>query len=106
MPPTRRHRALRAFRRLLAKPKITMRGAFHKGLRSHEFEVRIEAGDHRMIAIAVDKVTDIRESHVLVGFTRCANNLVASDALKVSSPTCPRLGRFRYRAYPPSRIGI
>jgi len=45
-----------------------MRGSLHESLRSHEFNVGIEAGDHCMISIAVDEVAHIRQPKVLKKF--------------------------------------
>jgi hypothetical protein len=60
--------SLPAPHRLRAEPKIAMRGSLHESLRSHEFNVGIEACDHCMISIAVDEVSDIREPKVLKKF--------------------------------------
>src|SRR5580692_4752560 len=43
-----------------------MAGAFHHGLRAGEFQVRIEAVDHGMVAVAMDEIAQIGKAEVLV----------------------------------------
>ena len=39
-----------------------MRGSFHHGLSPHQFHIGIEAIDHRVIAIAMDQITQIGQA--------------------------------------------
>jgi len=77
----RRYRTLRAPPGFLAKSKVAVRGAFHERLRSCEFDVRIEAGDHRMISVKMDKVTDIREPEILIEFGVSATRDIETEAI-------------------------
>src|SRR5258708_24612353 len=54
--------------RLLREAKVAVRGAFHHGLRARELEIRIEALDHGVVAIAMDEVTQIGETELFVEF--------------------------------------
>jgi hypothetical protein len=42
-----------------------MRGSFHHGLSPRQFHIGIEAGDHRVIAIAMDQITQIGQAQAL-----------------------------------------
>ena len=43
-----------------------MRGSFHHGLSPHQFHIGIEAIDHRVIAIAMDQITQIGQAQAFI----------------------------------------
>src|SRR5207302_10657697 len=51
---------------LFAKPEVAARGAFHDRLRPRQLEIRAEAGDHGMVAAAVDERAELGEAELLV----------------------------------------
>ena len=58
-----------------------MRRAFHDGLRARQFQLRIKAVDHRVIAVAMNQITEIGEVQVLVEFGIAAARHVEIEPL-------------------------
>jgi hypothetical protein len=48
------------------KPEIAMRGSFHHGPSPRQFHLGIEAVDHRVIAIAMEQITQIGQAQAFV----------------------------------------